>query len=178
MATAPKNFDVVVIGSGPGGYVCAIRCAQLGFKTAVIEKDPTFGGTCLNVGCIPSKALLESSEHYHAAKEELSDHGVQLGSVKLDLSTMMERKSKIVGDLTNGVAFLFKKNKIESFQGHGIISGPQQVDVQKDGKVVETLQAQHIVIATGSVPTQLPFLPYDEKTSRILHRSPFFRQSS
>src|SRR3954468_17757916 len=105
-------FDVVYIGAGPGGYTGAIRAAQLGLKTAVIEKDKTFGGTCLNVGCIPSKALLDSSEHYAAALHELAGHGVQVQSVKLDLPTMLARKDKIVGDLTNGVAYLFKKNKI------------------------------------------------------------------
>ncbi len=110
---ADLNFDVVMIGSGPGGYVGAIRAAQLGFKTAVIEKDKTFGGTCLNVGCIPSKALLESSEHFSAAQHDFASHGIKVGKVELDLKAMMDRKSKIVGGLTNGVAFLFKKNKIE-----------------------------------------------------------------
>src|ERR1700712_4432513 len=104
------NFDLVFIGAGPGGYTGAIRAAQLGFKTAVIEKDPTLGGTCLNVGCIPSKALLESSELYSGALHDFASHGVQVGDVQLDLGTMMGRKSKIVKDLTGGIAFLFKKN--------------------------------------------------------------------
>src|SRR3954471_5947924 len=111
------SYDLIVIGTGPGGYVCAIRAAQLGLKTAIIEKDKTFGGTCLNVGCIPSKALLDSSEHFAAANHELAGHGVQVKGVSLDLTTMMARKNKIVKDLTDGIAFLFKKNKITPFTG-------------------------------------------------------------
>src|SRR3954469_104371 len=109
------NYDLTVIGTGPGGYVCAIRAAQLGMKVAVIEKDKTFGGTCLNVGCIPSKALLDSSENYANALHDFKDHGIQVENVRLDLQQMMARKDKIVKDLTNGVAFLFKKNKITPF---------------------------------------------------------------
>ena len=105
-------YDLVVLGSGPGGYVAAIRASQLGLKTAVIEKDKTLGGTCLNVGCIPSKALLQSSEFYHEALHDFAGHGIKLESVKLDLATMMARKNKIVGELTGGIEFLFKKNKI------------------------------------------------------------------
>lgn len=158
-----ENFDLVVIGSGPGGYVGAIRAAQLGLKTAVIEKDKTLGGTCLNVGCIPSKALLQSSEFYHEASHDFTDHGIELGSVKIDLAKMMARKNKIVSDLTGGIAFLFKKNKITHFQGFGKITSPTSVEVTSaDGKKT-TLQAKNIMIATGSVPVELPFLKYDEK---------------
>src|SRR5271168_2030011 len=113
-----ETFDLIVIGSGPAGYTAAIRAAQLGFKTACIEKDKTLGGTCLNVGCIPSKALLESSEHYHQAKTKYSKHGVMIGDLKLDLGAMLKRKDSIVRQLTGGVAGLFKKNKVESAQGH------------------------------------------------------------
>src|ERR1700722_13190508 len=117
-------FDVVFIGAGPGGYTGAIRAGQLGLKTAVIEKDPTLGGTCLNVGCIPSKALLDSSENYAAALHDFAGHGIKVQGVQLDLPTMLARKDKIVKDLTGGVAFLFKKNKITSIQGKGKLISP------------------------------------------------------
>lgn len=160
---AETQFDLIVIGSGPGGYVGAIRAAQLGLKTAVIEKDKTYGGTCLNVGCIPSKALLESSEHFAAAQHDLSSHGIKVSKVELDLSTMMSRKDKVVKQNTEGIAFLFKKNKITPFQGFGKIVGPGKVEVKSaDGKT-EVLTTKNIVIATGSVPVELPFLKYDEK---------------
>lgn len=153
---ADSNYDVVIIGAGPGGYTGAIRCAQLGLKTAIVEKDKTLGGTCLNVGCIPSKALLESSEHYAQANHELVDHGVDVGKVKLNLPTMMSRKSKIVSDLTGGVQFLMKKNKIDVVSGLGVIKSPTQVDV--GGQILTT---KNIVIATGSAPIELPFLKFD-----------------
>ncbi|MCB0420917.1 MAG: dihydrolipoyl dehydrogenase [Bdellovibrionales bacterium] len=157
------SFDFVVIGSGPGGYVGAIRGAQLGLKTAIIEKDATFGGTCLNVGCIPSKALLDSSEHYHNTKEAMDSHGVIVKGVELDVSKMIARKSKIVSDLTGGIAYLFKKNKITPFKGVGSISGKNEVTIKgRDGQVTK-LQAKHIMIATGSEPNELPFLKYDGK---------------
>lgn len=157
------EFDVVVIGSGPGGYVGAIRASQLGLKTAVVEKDKTFGGTCLNVGCIPSKALLESSEYVHLAQHDLAKHGIGLTSIELDLGKMLERKDKIVKDLTGGISFLFKKHKIEAFRGTGKILKPGVVEVTgEDGKKLE-LKAKSIICATGSVPTELPFLKYDEK---------------
>lgn len=155
------QFDVVIIGSGPGGYVCAIRCAQLGLKTAIIEKDKTLGGTCLNVGCIPSKALLESSELYHAAKHDFATHGIMNFKTELDLSAMLSRKEKIVKDLTNGVAFLMKKNKIEHFRGFGKILKPGVVEVT--GDETKVLNAKNIICATGSIPVELPFLKYDEK---------------
>lgn len=158
-----ENFDLIVIGSGPGGYVGAIRAAQLGLKTAVIEKDKTFGGTCLNVGCIPSKALLQSSEFYHEASHDFTDHGIEIGQIKIDIAKMMSRKNKIVSDLTNGIAFLFKKNKISTFQGMGKIISTNTVEVtDSTGKKV-LLQTKNIMIATGSVPVELPFLKYDEK---------------
>jgi dihydrolipoamide dehydrogenase len=163
---AAENYDLVVIGSGPAGYVAAIRAAQLGFKTACVEKWKTLGGTCLNVGCIPSKALLESSEHYHYAKTKFQKHGVTLGTVALDLGQMMNRKDTIVRQLTQGISGLFKKNKIDSFVGHGKLlpgTGPErQVEVTgESGKQI--LNARKILIATGSVPSSLPGLAFDGK---------------
>jgi dihydrolipoamide dehydrogenase len=157
------QFDLIVIGSGPGGYVGAIRAAQLGLKTAIIEKDKTYGGTCLNVGCIPSKALLESSEHFAAAKHDLADHGVKLSKVDLDLSVMMNRKDKIVKTNTEGIAFLFKKNKISPFQGFGRILAPGKVEVKGPDGITQVLTTKNIMIATGSAPVELPFLKFDEK---------------
>lgn len=156
-------FDVVFVGAGPGGYVGAIRAAQLGFKTAVVEKDPTLGGTCLNVGCIPSKALLESSEHFEAALHDFASHGIRLPQVSLDLPTMLERKDKVVKELTSGISFLFKKNKITSFQGYGKILKAGLVEVKAADGSTQQVQGKHIVIATGSVPVELPFLKFDEK---------------
>jgi dihydrolipoamide dehydrogenase len=155
-------FDVVYVGSGPGGYTGAIRAAQLGLKTAVIEKDATFGGTCLNVGCIPSKALLDSSENFAAVQHDFAAQGIKVEGVKLDLPTMLARKDKVVKDLTSGVAFLFKKNKITSFQGLGKLISPTQIEVTgASGKqVVET---KNIVLATGSVVNELPSVPFDGK---------------
>lgn len=157
-------YDLVVIGSGPGGYVGAIRAAQLGLKTAVIEKDKTYGGTCLNVGCIPSKALLQSSEFYHEALHDFSNHGIKLETVKLDLTQMMARKSKIVSDLTGGIEFLFKKNKITGIKGFGKIINANTVEVTDANGTKVQISAKNIMIATGSVPVELPFLKYDEKT--------------
>lgn len=154
------RYDVCVIGSGPGGYVCAIRAAQLGLKTVCVEKDPTLGGTCLNVGCIPSKALLESSERFEEAKGHLEVHGVKLGSVELDLPAMMARKDKIVGDLTGGIPQLFKKNKIVWAKGKGRITAPGKVVVSGD-EGEQTIEAKHIVIATGSAPQPLRGVPFD-----------------
>lgn len=156
------QFDVVIIGAGPGGYICAIRCAQLGLKTALVEKSKTLGGTCLNIGCIPSKALLDSSEHYAQAQHELADHGVDFSKVSLNLANMMKRKDKIVGELTQGIVYLMKKNKIETFYGKGSITSTGTVEVTGDKPA--TLKAKNIVIATGSVPIELPFLKFDGKT--------------
>ncbi|PIE17385.1 MAG: dihydrolipoyl dehydrogenase [Proteobacteria bacterium] len=158
---APDQLDVVVIGSGPGGYVCAIRCAQLGLKTAIVERYPTHGGTCLNVGCIPSKALLESSERYHEAAHALADHGVSVGDVAFDLGAMMKRKDAIVGQLTKGVAHLLEKNKVLSVTGHGRIRDARTVVVDEGDGVERSLRADAIVIATGSKPTPLRGVPVD-----------------
>lgn len=158
-------FDLVVIGAGVGGYEGAIRAAQLGMKVAIVEKDKTMGGTCLNVGCIPSKAMLESSEHFHQAKTKLSKHGVVVGEVKLDLAAMLKRKEGVVRQLTNGVEYLMKKNKIESVKGTGKITKAgdiKTVEVSGDaGKRV--LQTKRIMISTGSEAAPLPFLPFDGK---------------
>ncbi len=156
-----NEFDVIIIGSGPGGYVCAIRCAQLGLKTAIVEKSKTLGGTCLNIGCIPSKALLDSSENFSLAQHDFDTHGVEIAKVTLNLEKMMKRKDKIVGDLTQGVAYLMKKNKIETFYGKGSIVATNTVQVE--GETPATLKAKNIVIATGSVPVELPFLKFDGK---------------
>ncbi len=160
-----ENFDLIVIGGGPAGYVAAIRAAQLGMKTACIEKRATLGGTCLNVGCIPSKALLDSSEHYHHVKTKLSKHGVITGEVKLDLPQMMKRKSDVVRQLTGGIATLFKKHKIEWVQGKGKLTGKSGdgFSVAVDGATKRELTAPKILLATGSEPTELPFLKFDGK---------------
>jgi dihydrolipoamide dehydrogenase len=151
------SFDVIVIGAGPGGYVCAIRAAQLGMKVACVEKRATLGGTCLNVGCIPSKALLQSSEHYDEVLHKLADHGVGVGSVTLDLARMQARKGEVVGANVKGVEFLFKKNKVTWLKGEGRITGTGAVAV--DGKAYS---AKHIVIATGSESIPLPGVEVDE----------------
>jgi dihydrolipoamide dehydrogenase len=144
------SFDLIVIGTGPGGYVCAIRAAQLGLKVAVVEKNPTFGGTCLNVGCIPSKALLHASELFEEAGHGFASFGIVVGKPKLDLAAMMKHKDETVAANVNGVAFLFKKNKVSSYIGTGRIAGPGKVEVAlADGKT-ETLETKSIVIATGS----------------------------
>jgi dihydrolipoamide dehydrogenase len=151
------SYDVIVIGAGPGGYVCAIRAAQLGMKVACVEKRATLGGTCLNVGCIPSKALLQSSEHFEEAKHKLADHGVNVGSVSLDLKRMQARKGEVVGANVKGIEFLFKKNKVTWLKGAGRIAGQGKVEV--DGKAYDT---KHIVIATGSESIPLPGVEVDE----------------
>src|SRR5712691_9617162 len=156
-------YDLIVIGSGPGGYVCAIRAAQLGLKTAVVEKDKTFGGTCLNVGCIPSKALLYASELYEEAGHKFGRMGIDIGQPKLDLAAMMKFKDEGVDGNVKGVAFLFKKNKVDTFQGVGRIAAPGKVEVKSaDGKT-ETLESKAIVIATGSDVARLPRIDIDEK---------------
>jgi len=158
------TFDLVVIGSGPGGYVAAIRAAQLGMKVAVVEKRATFGGTCLNVGCIPSKALLQSSHLFEQAGHDLGQHGIVLGSPKLDLAQMQKRKSEVVEATTKGVAFLFRKNKITAFQGTGRIDKAGVVSVLgADGAVKDTLAAKNILIASGSEVTPPPGVTVDEK---------------
>ncbi len=157
------QYDVIIIGSGPGGYVAAIRCAQLGMKTAIIEKYPTFGGTCLNVGCIPSKALLDSSEHYHNAAHNFGAHGIGLKDLKVDMKQMIARKDDVVAQNTAGISYLFKKNKVDNFQGVGSFVDKNTIKVQKEDGSTTTLTAKNVIIATGSKPTALPFLPVDKK---------------
>ena len=157
-----ETFDVAIIGAGPGGYVAAIRAAQLGLKTALIEERATLGGTCLNIGCIPSKALLDSSEHFHFISTGLSDHGIHVDSVSLDVASMMKRKNAVVSQLTGGVAALMKKNGVEVINGIGSVQKPGAVSVT--GETTREISATSIVLATGSVPQELPFLPFDGKT--------------
>jgi len=157
------QYDVVVIGSGPGGYVGAIRCAQLGLKTAVIEKYKTFGGTCLNVGCIPSKALLDSSEHFHNAAHSFATHGIALKDLSVDMPQMIARKNDVVSQNTAGIQYLFKKNKIDSFQGVGSFVDKNTVKITKEDGTSENITAKNVIIASGSKPTSLPFLPIDKK---------------
>ena len=157
-----ENFDVIIIGGGPGGYVCAIRAAQLGLKTACVESRGTLGGTCLNVGCIPSKSLLNLSENYHKAKKDFNNQGIEISDIKLNISKMMSNKNKSVQVLTKGVEFLFKKNKITYLRGKGVIFSKNNVVVYEEGKK-NTYKAKNIVIATGSSPTSLPGVDIDEK---------------
>lgn len=154
------SFDLVVIGAGPGGYVAAIRAAQLGLSVACVERDPALGGTCLRVGCIPSKAMLESSLRYWETRETLAEHGVRVKQVELDLATMIARKDKVVEGLTQGVASLFKKNKVTRIVGAAQFEAPGQVRVQGEGDA-QLLQAKHILIATGSKPATLPGVELD-----------------
>jgi dihydrolipoyl dehydrogenase len=155
-----ESFDLAVIGAGPGGYVAAIRSAQLGLRVALIEKEESLGGTCLNVGCIPSKALLESSELYYQAKNAFGDHGITTGPVGFDLARMMARKDQIVQELTKGIGTLMKKHKIKVLRGWGRLAGHKRVIVKKeDGE--EEIEAASILLAMGSVPIELPFLPFD-----------------
>lgn len=159
-----ERFDLVVIGAGPGGYVAAIRAAQLGMKVACVEKAPALGGTCLRVGCIPSKALLDSSEFYHLAEAKFAKHGIKVGGLEIDLPTMHKRKDGVVKGLTDGVAYLFKKNKITPVFGTAKLTSPTTVKVAgNDGKSVD-LEAGHILLATGSEPINLPFMPFDGNT--------------
>jgi dihydrolipoamide dehydrogenase len=158
--------DLVIIGGGPGGYVAAIRAAQLGLKTVCVEMDKTLGGTCVNVGCIPSKALLTSSEHYEWARLHSAEHGVKIEGVSADLATMMKRKDTVVGQNTKGIEFLFRKNRIEWAKGRGTLKKGNVVDVQGENGKVTSYEAKNVIIATGSVPIELPFLRFDEE--RIL----------
>jgi len=158
------SYDVLVIGSGPGGYVAAIRSSQLGMKTAIIEKYSTMGGTCLNVGCIPSKSLLDSSHHYEEAINKFSEHGINIkGKINLDLSKMIARKQAVVDQTTKGIDFLMKKNKIKVFNGLGSFKDNKNIDLIVDGKVAETINAKNIIIATGSKPSKLPFAEIDKE---------------
>ena len=153
-----ETFDVIVIGSGPGGYVCAIRAAQLGLKVACVEKRATLGGTCLNIGCIPSKALLHSSENFHEAAHGFKEHGIEIGEIKLDLAKMQARKGEVVGQNTKGIEFLFKKNKITWIKGAAKFTGANEIEVEGKGYT-----AKHIVIATGSDSVPLKGVEVDEK---------------
>ena len=157
-----NQFDVVVVGSGPGGYVSAIRCAQLGMKTAIIEKYPKLGGTCLNVGCIPSKALLESSEHFLKSKKEFALHGINTGPVSIDIMQTMKRKEKIVSEMHMGLDFLMKKNKISVFHGIGTFVDKNTISIKSD-KENQNIKGKNIIIATGSKPFSLPFFNLDKE---------------
>ncbi|MDQ0475671.1 dihydrolipoyl dehydrogenase [Chryseobacterium sp. MDT2-18] len=158
-----SQFDVTVIGSGPGGYVAAIRCAQLGFKTAIIEKYPTMGGTCLNVGCIPSKALLDSSEHFENAKHNFANHGIIINDPVADLTRMVARKNEVVEQTTKGIQFLMDKNKITVFEGVGSFESATQIKVTKSDGSSETIDSKYTIIATGSKPSSLPFITLDKE---------------
>ena len=161
---AEQKFDLIVIGAGPGGYVAAIRAAQLGMKVVCVEKRATLGGTCLNVGCIPSKALLDSSEWFHLAKTKFAKHGIQVGEVNLDLPAMLKRKDDVVKGLTTGVAGLFRKNKISALKGTARLASATSVVVKDDQGAETTVEGGHILLASGSEPVGLPFLPFDGKT--------------
>jgi len=154
--------DVVIIGGGPGGYVAAIRAAQLGLSTVCVEMDATLGGTCVNVGCIPSKALLQSSEHFEFARTHMAEHGVRVGDVTLDLPTMLTRKDRVVAANTRGIEYLFRKNKVTWAKGRGTLKPGNVVEVRAADGSTATYRARDVVIATGSVPIALPFLPFDE----------------
>ncbi|MEO0551221.1 MAG: dihydrolipoyl dehydrogenase [Pseudomonadota bacterium] len=158
-----ETYDVVIIGGGPGGYNCAIRAGQLGLKTACIEMAETLGGTCLNVGCIPSKALLHASEAYDTAQNDFADMGIKVSGLELDLGQMMAQKADAVKGLTQGVAFLLKKNKVDHIQGKGRITGPGQVEVTGPDGAKQTVAGKNIVIATGSEPSTLPGIEIDEE---------------
>ncbi|MDH5218261.1 MAG: FAD-dependent oxidoreductase, partial [Gammaproteobacteria bacterium] len=166
-----QEFDVVVIGAGPGGYVAAIRAAQLGFKTACIDdwvdqdNKASPGGTCLNVGCIPSKAMIESSELYEKSQHEFASHGINVGSVKLDIAKMLERKDQVVRELTQGVAALFMANKISFFHGRGLLSKDKKVTITPVGKgEKQTISGKNIIIATGSSPKAFPGAAFNDDT--------------
>lgn len=157
------KYDVTVIGSGPGGYIAAIRCSQLGMKTAIIEKYDTLGGTCLNVGCIPSKALLDSSEHYHNAAHTFEEHGIELNDLKVNIEQMINRKSKVVEQVTGGVDFLMKKNKIDVYHGMGSFVNKNLIKVTDSEGKDNQIETDKTIIATGSKPSTLPFIKLDKK---------------
>lgn len=157
------KYDVTIIGSGPGGYVAAIRCAQLGMKTAIVEKYSTLGGTCLNVGCIPSKALLDSSEHYHTAQNDFKTHGIEVSDLKVNFSQMIKRKDEVVKQTTDGVSFLMKKNKIDVYHGIGSFADRNNIKISNDKGESDTISTDKVIIATGSKPASLPFINIDKK---------------
>jgi len=159
-----NKYDVTIIGSGPGGYVAAIRCAQLGLKTALIERYPNLGGTCLNVGCIPSKALLDSSEHFHNATHTFKEHGIDLKSEpKVNLGQMIKRKQDVVDQTVGGINFLMKKNKIDVYHGHGSFENKNTIKITKDDGSAQSIATDKTIIATGSKPASLPFISIDKK---------------
>ena len=163
MENINSNFDLVIIGAGPGGYTAAIKAAQLGLKTAIVEKDKNLGGTCLNVGCIPSKALLSSTELYHEAQKQFGSHGISVDGLSMDVSKMMKRKDRVVRKMARGVDYLMNKNGIERVVGLGRIAGPDEVEVTGD-EGQQKLKAKRILIATGSRVAGLPFLEFDGET--------------
>ena len=158
-----SQFDITIIGSGPGGYVAAIRAAQLGFKTAIIEKYPTLGGTCLNVGCIPSKALLDSSEHFEKAKHEFADYGILINEPKVDLPKMIARKNAVVEQTTKGINYLMDKNKVTVFEGVGSFESATKIKITKNDGSTESIESKYTIIATGSKPSTLPFITIDKE---------------
>src|SRR2546423_9587345 len=159
-----EKFDVVIIGSGPGGYVAAIRAGQLGLKTAIVEKDKELGGTCLNIGCIPSKALLASSDHFVFAKKEAVKHGIIIENATVDLNKMLLRKDKVVKTINTGVRSLMKTNKVTTFEGLGTITAPGKVSVKGSDGNTQEVETKNIIIATGSVPVEFPFAKFDGQT--------------
>jgi dihydrolipoamide dehydrogenase len=160
----PDSFDLIVIGGGPGGYVAALRAAQLGMRVACIDKRPAFGGTCLNIGCIPSKALLDSTELFHLARNKFATHGIGVGRLTLDLATMMKRKSQVVKSLTDGVGFLLKKNKVTTYTGTGRLLGPDKVEVARADETKDVLESKNVLLATGSEVMELPSLKFDHQS--------------
>ena len=158
-----SSFDIAIIGSGPGGYVSAIRCAQLGFKTVLIEKYSTLGGTCLNVGCIPSKALLDSSEHFHNAKHNFATHGISIENLKADISQMIKRKEEVISQTCSGIKYLMDKNKITVIHGKGSFLSNTKINVSKEDGSNEVIEAKNIIIATGSKPNYFPGMEPDKK---------------
>ena len=158
-----NNFDLVIIGGGPGGYVCAIRAAQLGLKTACVESRGTLGGTCLNVGCIPSKSLLNLSDNFHKAKKDFNQQGIEIDGIKLNIEKMMTNKNKSIQVLTKGVEFLFKKNKVSYFKGKGVLFSKNDIVIYESNNKRTNISAKNIVIATGSEVTSLPGIDIDEK---------------
>lgn len=157
------KYDITIIGSGPGGYVAAIRCAQLGMKTAIIERYPTLGGTCLNVGCIPSKALLDSTEHYHNATHTFKTHGIEVGNIEVNFEQMISRKADVVTQNVQGIDYLMNKNEITVYHGHGSFVSKNKISIAKDDGSTEEIETDKVIIATGSKPSTLPFINIDKE---------------
>ena len=165
---AGMKYDIIVIGSGPGGYIAAVRASQLGKKVALVEKYSTLGGTCLNVGCIPSKALLDSSHHYYDAIHHFEEHGISVEQPSFDFGKMVERKAKVVETTTGGIKYLMDKNKIDVYEGIGSFIDATHVNVSKNDGSEEVIEGINIIIATGSKPSTLPFISLDKE--RVIHR--------